>query len=183
MRTRLMAADHAGLQLCMHAIGDAGISQILDLFGEIVRAQRRARPALADRARAAHRAEGFRSLRRAEGHRVGAAVSRDRRRPLGRAAHRRGAHQDDLCVPHAARQGRPPGARHRLVGRAAQPDADAVRGDDARDARRQESERLGARAEDHRSTRPWPPTPAARRSPSSRKARRARSRAASWPTW
>ena len=38
MRTRLMAADHAGLQLCIHAIGDAGISQILDLFGDIVRA-------------------------------------------------------------------------------------------------------------------------------------------------
>jgi predicted amidohydrolase YtcJ len=37
MRTRLMAADHAGLQLCIHAIGDAGISQILDLFGDIVR--------------------------------------------------------------------------------------------------------------------------------------------------
>jgi len=38
MRTRLMAADHAGLQLCIHAIGDAGISQILDLYGDIVRA-------------------------------------------------------------------------------------------------------------------------------------------------
>jgi predicted amidohydrolase YtcJ len=37
MRTRLMAADHARLQLCIHAIGDAGISQILDLFGDIVR--------------------------------------------------------------------------------------------------------------------------------------------------
>jgi hypothetical protein len=29
MRIRLMAADHAGLQLCMHAIGDAGISATL----------------------------------------------------------------------------------------------------------------------------------------------------------
>jgi predicted amidohydrolase YtcJ len=38
MRTRLMAADHAGLQLCIHAIGDAGISAILDIFGDIVRA-------------------------------------------------------------------------------------------------------------------------------------------------
>jgi predicted amidohydrolase YtcJ len=37
MRTRLMAADHARLQLCIHAIGDAGISQVLDLFGDIVR--------------------------------------------------------------------------------------------------------------------------------------------------
>ncbi len=38
MRVRLMAADHAGLQLCMHAIGDAGISAILDLYGEVIRA-------------------------------------------------------------------------------------------------------------------------------------------------
>jgi predicted amidohydrolase YtcJ len=38
MRTRLMAADHAGLQLCIHAIGDAGISRTLDLFGDLVRA-------------------------------------------------------------------------------------------------------------------------------------------------
>jgi len=36
MRTRLMAADRAGLQLCVHAIGDAGISQILDLFEDVV---------------------------------------------------------------------------------------------------------------------------------------------------
>jgi len=38
IRVRLMAADHAGLQLCMHAIGDAGISAILDLYGEVIRA-------------------------------------------------------------------------------------------------------------------------------------------------
>jgi predicted amidohydrolase YtcJ len=38
MRTRLMAADHAGLQLCMHAIGDAGISAMLDLFTDVAAA-------------------------------------------------------------------------------------------------------------------------------------------------
>ena len=38
MRVRLMAADFAGLQLCMHAIGDAGISAILDLYGDVIRA-------------------------------------------------------------------------------------------------------------------------------------------------
>jgi predicted amidohydrolase YtcJ len=37
MRNRMMKADAAGLQLCTHAIGDAGISTILDLYGEIVR--------------------------------------------------------------------------------------------------------------------------------------------------
>ncbi len=38
MRERMVGADRAGLQLCIHAIGDAGISQILDLFGDVVRA-------------------------------------------------------------------------------------------------------------------------------------------------
>jgi predicted amidohydrolase YtcJ len=38
MRARLVGADRAGLQLCIHAIGDAAISQVLDLFGEVVRA-------------------------------------------------------------------------------------------------------------------------------------------------
>ena len=38
MRTRLMAADHAGLQVCISAIGDAGTSRVLDLFDDIVRA-------------------------------------------------------------------------------------------------------------------------------------------------
>jgi len=37
MRARLVGADAAGLQLCIHAIGDAGISQILDLFGDVAR--------------------------------------------------------------------------------------------------------------------------------------------------
>jgi predicted amidohydrolase YtcJ len=35
MRDRMMEADTAGLQLCTHAIGDAAISTILDLYGEI----------------------------------------------------------------------------------------------------------------------------------------------------
>jgi predicted amidohydrolase YtcJ len=38
MRKRLIGADKAGLQLCVHAIGDAGISQVLDIFSEIIRA-------------------------------------------------------------------------------------------------------------------------------------------------
>jgi predicted amidohydrolase YtcJ len=37
MRARLAGADAAGLQLCIHAIGDAGISQILDLFADVAR--------------------------------------------------------------------------------------------------------------------------------------------------
>ena len=38
MRQRLIGADKAGLQLCVHAIGDAAIAQVLDLFSEVIRA-------------------------------------------------------------------------------------------------------------------------------------------------
>jgi len=38
MRDRMMKGDAAGLQLCTHAIGDAGISTILDIYAEIEKA-------------------------------------------------------------------------------------------------------------------------------------------------
>jgi predicted amidohydrolase YtcJ len=38
MRARLIGADKAGLQLCIHAIGDAAISAVLDLFTDVVKA-------------------------------------------------------------------------------------------------------------------------------------------------
>ncbi|MEW5980748.1 MAG: amidohydrolase [Acidobacteriota bacterium] len=38
MRERLGAADAAGLQLCIHAIGDRAISMMLDIFADIARA-------------------------------------------------------------------------------------------------------------------------------------------------
>lgn len=38
MRDRLMRADAAGLQICFHAIGDAAISTVLDLFTEVEKA-------------------------------------------------------------------------------------------------------------------------------------------------
>ncbi len=38
MHDRMMRADAAGLQLCTHAIGDQGISMILDIYSEIVKA-------------------------------------------------------------------------------------------------------------------------------------------------
>jgi len=38
MRDRLTKADAAGLQLCVHAIGDRGISMVLDIFDSIERA-------------------------------------------------------------------------------------------------------------------------------------------------
>jgi predicted amidohydrolase YtcJ len=38
MRERLTKADAADLQLCVHAIGDRGISKVLDLFTDVVKA-------------------------------------------------------------------------------------------------------------------------------------------------
>jgi predicted amidohydrolase YtcJ len=38
MRDRYMRADAAGLQICTHAIGDEGISTILDLYAEVIEA-------------------------------------------------------------------------------------------------------------------------------------------------
>jgi hypothetical protein len=38
VRDRFIKADAAGLQLCIHAIGDRGISTTLDLFSEVVKA-------------------------------------------------------------------------------------------------------------------------------------------------
>jgi predicted amidohydrolase YtcJ len=38
MRERMMKADAAGLQICTHAIGDQGISIILDLYADVVKA-------------------------------------------------------------------------------------------------------------------------------------------------
>jgi predicted amidohydrolase YtcJ len=38
MRDRYMRADSAGLQICTHAIGDEGISTILDLYADVVKA-------------------------------------------------------------------------------------------------------------------------------------------------
>jgi predicted amidohydrolase YtcJ len=39
MRGFMMTADAAGMQICTHAIGDQGISMILDLYAELVKAQ------------------------------------------------------------------------------------------------------------------------------------------------
>jgi predicted amidohydrolase YtcJ len=38
MRERMMKADAAGLQICTHAIGDQGISMILDIYSDVLKA-------------------------------------------------------------------------------------------------------------------------------------------------
>ena len=174
-----MAADHARLQLCIHAIGDAGISQILDLFDDIVRGNgerdRRFRIEHAQHI-APKDFDRFATLK------VIASVQPYHAIDDGRWAERR-IGPERIKTTYAFRtlldKGVRARARHRLVGRAAQPDADALCRDDARDARRQESGRLGPGAEDHdrRGGRRVHQRLGVRRVPGS--ARRARSRAAS----
>ena len=88
MRDRMMKADAAGLQICTHAIGDQGISIILDLYCRHRESARRGRSPLPHRARAAHGGQRFRPLRAVARDRLRAALSRDRRRTLGREPHR-----------------------------------------------------------------------------------------------
>ncbi len=38
MRDRMLKADAAGLQICTHAIGDEGISTVLDLYSDVIKA-------------------------------------------------------------------------------------------------------------------------------------------------
>ena len=100
MQDRMMKADAAGLQICTHAIGDQGISIILDLYSEIVKAHGEARSPLSHRARAAHGGKGLRPLRPIARDRLGAALPCHRRRTLGRGAHRPRPRQPHLRLPH-----------------------------------------------------------------------------------
>ena len=59
MRDRMLKADGAGIQLCTHAIGDQGISIILDFYDDIVKKHGERRSPLPHRARAAHGGQGF----------------------------------------------------------------------------------------------------------------------------
>jgi len=84
MRDRMMRADAAGLQICTHAIGDAGISTILDIYTEI---ERRHGPAVIVRWRIEHAqhmaAKDFDRFAQLHVIAFRAALSRHRRRPLG----------------------------------------------------------------------------------------------------
>jgi predicted amidohydrolase YtcJ len=53
MRERMMKADAAGLQLCIHAIGDQAISTILDLYAEVASAHPLAADSAGGQARSA----------------------------------------------------------------------------------------------------------------------------------
>ena len=134
MRERLTGADAAGLQLCIHAIGDQAISVVLDLFTSRHEGERGARPAVPHRARAAPRREGLRSLRVARRGRRRPAVPCHRRRTVGGAEDWPRADQDHLPLPDLPRQGRAAGAGIGLARRAPQPAPRHLRRRDAGDA-------------------------------------------------
>lgn len=140
------AADKAGLHVMVHAIGDRAINT-LNIYTRR-QGERRARSALSDRVRSAPGAPGHSSLRAAERDREHAAVSRNRRRTLGGALHRR-SNRNDVCVSGFDRSTGPPHVRERLVRRASNPARGNLRSRHAANAGRKESRWVGARTEDH----------------------------------
>ncbi len=72
MHDRMMKADAAGIQLCTHAIGDAGISMILDFYADIV--QQHGKADRRFRIEHAHGRQRFRPFRRARRDRLHAAL-------------------------------------------------------------------------------------------------------------
>ena len=87
MRDRMMKADAAGLQLCTHAIGDQGISTILDFYQEITKAHGEAIVAFASNTRSTWRQRISIALPIACD-RLDAALPRHRRWTLGRGTYR-----------------------------------------------------------------------------------------------
>ena len=145
LRRWMIDADRSGLQLITHAIGDRANTRLLDLYARRRRGQRRARSPAAGRARAAPPRRGCPALRRARRDRQHAAVSRHRRRPLGRARVGAGPRLTKLRVADAARPRHTARVRQRLVRRPANAARRVVcRGDPAH-ARRAPSRRMGAR--------------------------------------
>ena len=148
MLERMIGADAAGLQLCIHGIGDRAISEVLDLFEQVQTANgprdRRFRIEHSQ-----HVAPKDFARYRARRDRVGAAVPRDRRRPLGRWADRAVARTNDVRLSHVPRRRRAPGAGHRLARGPAQSAGDDLRGGDARHVGWAAQRGLGARAENH----------------------------------
>ena len=150
MRARLVAIDKAGEQLCVHAIGDQAISMVLDLFADVAQANgpRDRRPRIEHSQHVAPK--DFDRYARLG---VIASVQPYHAIDDGKWAEKRiGAERAKTTyafrsfLDHKVRRG----VRHRLAGGAARPAADALRGGDARHARRQAARRLGARAEGER---------------------------------
>ena len=80
----ISGADKAGLQVMVHAIGDRANGLLLDIFERVGGENGAARPPVPDRARPAPRRRRHSAIREARRIAEHAAVSRDRRRTVGR---------------------------------------------------------------------------------------------------
>ena len=150
LRAWIGAADSAGLQVTVHAIGERANGLILDIYDSVARAHgSRDRRFRIEHAQHLRR-RGHRPDRPLGRHRVDAALPRDRRRPVGREAHRAGPGEGDVRLPLAARPPGAPGLRLRLERGADRPDPRHLRGGDPADPRREASRRLAPGAEDQR---------------------------------
>ena len=145
MRKIIVAADTARLSVAVHAIGDRANAELLDILSQAAKTNG-ARPPLPHRARPAPAAAETSSVSRAGRDRVDAAVSRHRRRPLGRGPHRRETLRIVVCLRVCSTRGAL-GVRLRLAGGAARSAAGHRRGGQSPHPRRQASRRLVSRTE------------------------------------
>ena len=178
-----LAADAAGLQLSIHAIGDRAISDVLDLFERVERTNgRRDRRPRIEHDQHTHAAR-LRAARAAGRDRVGAALPRHRRRPLRGEADRPAAHAEHVRLPQLPGRGRahwpsaPTGRWRRSI-----PILGHRRRREPADARRQEPRAAGTRSRRSRWRRRSAPTPWTTPTPPSWRTVPARSPRANTPT-
>ncbi len=99
LRAWIGAADSAGLQVAVHAIGQRANALLLQIYDSVAQAHgQRDRRFRIEHAQHLRR-EDIPRFAKARSHRLDAAVSRHRRRPLGGEADRPGADQDHLRLP------------------------------------------------------------------------------------
>ena len=149
MRDRLMQADAAGLQLRVHAIGDRGISMMLDIFADIEKehgyhdqrfaiehAQHMAQKDF-ERFAKLHVIASMQPYHAIDDGRWAEAPARSRAIAL------------QLRVAQLPRSWRHARIRHRLARRSARSDAGRLRRSHTRHARREKSRRLDSRGKNH----------------------------------
>ena len=146
LRAWIGAADSAGLQVAVHAIGERANGLLLDIYDSVAQAHgprdRRFRVEHAQHLRR----QDIGRIARLRRDRLDAALPRDRRWALGGKADRPRADQDTLCLPLLARRGSAPRLRLRLDRGADRSDPGHLCRGDPADAGWQESRAAGFRS-------------------------------------